>query len=205
MKRNTDHITIILLLLALSSLLSACSYSRRFSNSYYKENDSLFQSIHQRFVQLHRQRPFSLAVEDKNFQEIGLEIITDTIKYVYHFHMDEPRLIDTLSKYRFDTKGMSALINDMLQLHCTWITNLDYYETRQRKFLVFISVRHKKLKSFPRSEKYFTLAFFDQPQPYDNHGRLIDKQDGKSLHRINAGLFRRIDDKICYSLSANFR
>jgi hypothetical protein len=201
MKNIIYHITGLFF----ASLLFSCSYSKKFTNTYYQQNDSLFQSINHRFKALHEKHPFSLEMKDKSFQQIGFEIITDTIKYVYNFTINEPRFTDTLTKYRFDVQGITSLIRDMQQVHCTWITNLDYYENRQKKFLVFISIRHKELKSFLRSEKYFTLAFFDTPRQYDTRGRLLDNQDGKTLHKINSGLFRRIDERVCYSLSANFR
>jgi hypothetical protein len=165
----------------------------------------MFLSIKDRFSKFNKHRNFSLAFKDKSFKRIGLEIITDSIKYVYNFETGEARLSDTLRKYQFDVQGVTSLIDDMKQVHCTWITNLDYYENRQRKYLVFVSIRHRKLKSFLRSEKYFTLAYFDRAQLYDQRGRLLDRQDRSMLHRINGGLFWKIDDKVCYSLSATFR
>jgi hypothetical protein len=100
---------------------------------------------------------------------------------------------------------MSGLINDMQKAHCTWITNLDYYEKRQRKFLVFISVRDKKLEAFLRPEKYFTLVFFDQAQPFDEKGRLLDNEDLGEIRKINGSIFRKINAKVYYALSSQFR
>ena len=149
--------TIVLFLLC--TMLS-CSYSKKFTQNYYRDNQTTLQSIRQRFKDLYDKRPFSLELKDKKLSQIGIEIHTDSIKYIYSFRTDEPFLIDTLYKYGFDVKAMSELINDMQKAHCTWITNLDYYEKRQKKFLVFISVRDKQLDAFLRSEKYFTLVFF---------------------------------------------
>jgi hypothetical protein len=185
--------------------LLSCSHSKKFTRTYYAEHQSMFLSIKDRFSKFNKHRNFSLAFKDKSFKRIGLEIITDSIKYVYNFETGEARLSDTLRKYQFDVQGVTSLIDDMKQVHCTWITNLDYYENRQRKYLVFVSIRHRKLKSFLRSEKYFTLAYFDRAQLYDQRGRLLDRQDRSMLHRINGGLFWKIDDKVCYSLSATFR
>ena len=134
-----------------------------------------------------------------------MEIHTDSIKYIYGFRMDEPFLLDTLYKYQFDVKAMNELIDDMQKAHCTWITNLDYYEQRQKKYLVFISVRDKELDAFLRPEKYFTLVFFDQPQPFDDKGRLLDNEDLKKMRKINGSIFRRINDRVYYALSGQFR
>ena len=110
---------------------------------------------------------------------ISIEIHTDSIKYIYNFKLDEPFLQDTLRKYDFDIKAMNHLISDMQKTHCTWINNLDYYERREKKDLVFLSVRDKKLDAFLSSEKYFTLVFFEQKQPVDEKGRLLDNDDRK--------------------------
>ena|SRR5688572_9948379 len=201
MKYIFYHITILLIVCSFAS----CSYSKKFTNTYYQENDSLFQSMQKRYKALYEQHPFSLAIKDKDYQNLAVEILTDTIKYIYEFEITEPRLLDTLVKYKFDVLGITKLIEDMQRVHCTWITNLDYYENMQEKYLVFLSIRHKKLKAFMRSEKYFTLAFFDERQHYDEKGRLLDHEDSKKFHKINGGLFRRINDKVCYSMSGHFR
>ncbi|HKO82626.1 MAG TPA: hypothetical protein VJU78_19605 [Chitinophagaceae bacterium] len=194
----------IILFFLLGTILS-CSYSKKFTQNYYRDNETTLQSIRQRFKVLHDKHPFSLELKDKKLSQIGIEIHTDSIKYIYSFRTDEPFLLDTLYKYKFDVKAMSELINDMQKAHCTWITNLDYYEKRQKKFLVFISVRDKKLTAFLRPEKYFTLAFFDQPQPFDEKGRLLDNEDLKKMRKINGSVFRRINDKVYYALSGQFR
>lgn len=200
MKQLAYHITSLLLI----STFVSCSYSRKFTETYYKENEEVLQSIMKRYKELYEKHPFSVEIKDKDFQQIGLEIITDTVKYVYSFD-HEPSLIDTLEKYKFDVKAVSRLINDMQRVHCTWITNLDYYENGQEKYLVFISMRHRKLKAFLKPEKYFTLAFFDTRRTYDEKGRLLDRIDRKKIFKINGGVFRKLTDRVCYSVAGNFR
>ena len=183
----------------------SCTYSRKFTQNYYRENEVTIQSINRRFAELYDRNPFSLELKDRKLNRIGMEIHTDSIKYIYTFRTDEPFLLDTLYKYHYDVKALSVLINDMQAAHCTWITNLDYYEKGKRKYLVFISVRDKKLEAFLQPEKYFTLAIFDEPQPYDERGRLLDKENLKQMRKINGGVFRRINDKVFFALSKQFR
>lgn len=201
MKQLLYHITAFIFL----CLVISCSYSKKFTQNYYRENETTLQSIRQRFKELYDKHPFSLELKDKKLNRIGMEIHTDSIKYIYTFRTNEPYLVDTLYKYQFDVKAMSVLINDMQKAHCSWITNLDYYEKQKRKFLVFISVRDKKLDAFLRPEKYFTLVFFDEPQPFDEKGRLLDNEDLKTMRKINGSTFRRINDKVYYALSSQFR
>jgi len=135
MKQVIYHITAFLFL----CLGFSCSYSKKFTQNYYRENETTLQSIRQRFEQLYDKKPFSLELKDRKLSRIGMEIHTDSIKYIYSFRTDEPFLLDTLHKYQFDVKAISDLINDMQKAHCTWITNLDYYEKKQKKFLIHFS------------------------------------------------------------------
>lgn len=200
MKQLVNYIII----LVLASTAVSCSYSKKFTETYYKENEEVLQSIMTRYKELYEKHPFSVEIKDKDFAKIGFEIITDTIKYVYTFD-HEPALIDTLEKYKFDVQAVSTLINDMQRVHVTWLTNLDYYEKGQEKYLVFMSMRHRKLKAFLKAEKYFTLAFFDSRQTYDEKGRLLDKVDRKNIFKINGGVFFKLNDRVCYSVAGNFR
>jgi len=76
---------------------------------------------------------------------------------------------------------------------------------KSKKNSLFISVRDKKLDAFLSSEKYFTLAFFDQPQPFDEKGRLLDNEDLEKIRKINGSTFYRINDKVYYAVSSQFR
>lgn len=185
-------------------LLFSCSSGKELTPGYYKQNEPRLISIKDRFKKIHRSNPFSLEVKDKDFSTIGLEIITDTIRYVYSFDLAEHHLTDTLRTYRFNVPEMTALINDMKQMHCTWITNLDYYENRQEKFMVFLSLRDKETGT-NRREKYFTLVFFDQRQYFDNKGRLLDKEKSRNIKQINGQTFYKINDRVCFTLSGSFR
>ncbi|MET0635405.1 MAG: hypothetical protein ABWZ25_05230 [Chitinophagaceae bacterium] len=193
------------ILVAVALLLISCNHSRKFTQNYYKENQSTIQSIRNRFNAIYDQQPFSLELKDKYLQRIGLEIITDSIKYIYAFNVNESNLVDTLRKYRFDIESMGKLIVDMQRAHCTWITNLDYYENREKKELLFLSVRHKALEVFLKPEKYFTLALFNQPQPVDEKKRLLDKESVNQLRKINGKVYRSINPEIFYAVTDSYR
>jgi len=201
MKFNINHI----LLLFLAGIQLSCSYSKKFTTGYYEENRKDFQSVYQQYKGIFAKKPFAFHMKGNTFNQASLEIITDTMEYIYNFDLNEKKIIDTLVKYRFDTLTVQQLIKDMQSLNCTWITKLDYFENRQKKYLVFISVRHKKLESLFKPTKYFTLAFFEEPQPSDTEGRLQDRKNKKNLRKINGANFYRINDKLFYSLSRNFR
>lgn len=187
-----------------AGFLFSCSPGKELTPGYYKQNEQRLISIKDQFKKIHRLHPFSLEVKDKDFQTIGFEILTDTIRYVYSFNLAEHHLTDTLHAYRFNVQDMKNLINDMRQMYCTWITNLDYYENRQEKYMVFLSLRNKETGA-SRREKYFTIVFFEQPQYFDNKGRLLDEEKSPDIKQINGQTFYKINDRVCYTLSGSFR
>ncbi|WP_276501504.1 hypothetical protein [Terrimonas pollutisoli] len=191
--------------LSLMWMMTCCSPSKKFTQGYYSTNETTIQSILHQYKKIYASRPFSLEFKNEAQSRIAIEIHTDSIKYIYNFNLHEPFLQDTLHKYNFDTRSMNQLISDMQKVHCTWINNLDYYEKRQKKYLVFLSVRDKKLDAFLSSEKYFTLIFFEQKQPSDEKGRLLDNDDRKKMRKINGEIFRRINDKVFYAVTGHFR
>jgi hypothetical protein len=192
---------------ALAVLFStiSCSYSKEFPRTYYAENSEVLQSIKQRYKQNYNQHPFSLEIRDKAFEQLGLEMILDTIRYIYSFQIKDPSLADTLHRYGYKARDVLELIHDMQQVQCTWLNNLDYYENLEKKYLVFLSIRHRKLESVWRKDRYFTLAFFDTPQPFDEKGRLLDRKNRKQLRKINGAVFYKIDDRTGYALTTHFR
>lgn len=191
--------------LVMGGSFTSCSPANHFTARYYKENQAMLHSIRDSFQALYRQKPFSLEFKDKNYRFISFEVLSDTMRYIYNFDLDQPNFADTLYKYHYNAKGIIGLAADMRSIKCTWIAKLDYFENRQEKQLVFISVRHNKLKSFMKGEKYYALAFFNERQYFDKQGRLTDRSEKKRKREINGQIFHRITDRICYAITGNFR
>lgn len=195
----------ILWLLCIAAAISSCASRKAFSTNYYAEHEKTLTAIEQLYRTINQQRHFSVEFTDKSFQYISLEIITDSIKYIYEFKLDEPRLADTLVKYKLPVEGMMSLINKMSSIHCIWINNLDYYVNNQRRSLIFMSIRHVAIHLPFTSEKYYILTFYSQPQYYDKEGRLLASRQVRKLRRINDDVFRRVNDKVAYTISERFR
>lgn len=200
-----NKLRLFLLLLCAAAMLSSCASRKVFSTNYYAEHEKELTSIEGLYKTINQQRHFSVEFTDKSFQYISLEIITDSIKYIYEFKLDEPRLADTLTKYRLPVNDMMKLINQMSSIQCIWINNLDYYVNNQRRSLIFMSIRHVAIRLPFTSEKYYILTFYAQPQYYDSEGRLLAGRQVRRLRRINDDVFRRINDKVAYTISERFR
>lgn len=184
---------------------TGCAYRKNFTRDFYTSNEARLEKLTKDYNALYTEKPFALLFETKDFQNIGFEIITDTIKYIYHFNLLQPNFTDTLKQYRYNLQKMKLLIEDMQQIQCTWITKLDYYENFDKRFLTLLAVRNKALNNAFKGESYCTLAFFDRPQPFDEKGRLLDRADRRRNRQINGYKLNRVNDRVGYAITKNYR
>jgi len=186
-------------------LFCACAQRKTFSTNYYHENEQALTTIEQSYRALNAIKPFSVEFTDRSFNYISLEIITDSLKYIYEFEINEPRLQDTLRRYGMPARGITELVGRMRAIRCIWINTLHYYTNGQEQSLVFLSIRNVAIRLPFTSEKYYILTFYAQPQYYDSEGRLLAGRTLRRLRRVNDEVFRRINDKVCYTISSRFR
>ncbi|MFZ1528441.1 MAG: hypothetical protein WAT19_06820 [Ferruginibacter sp.] len=194
----------ILPFLAVLQFLSACS-SKIVSNNYYNLNQDELLRIEEKYKRLNNQKPFTLSFTDKDFNIVSLEMITDTLTYIYEFNTRETNLADTLTKYGYATSGILDIMRRMQQIKCTWITSFDYYVNDRERNLVFISIKPRVIRQLFSPPKYLILAYFDQPQVFDNQGRLLDGRRTKRLRKLKGQVFTRITDRICYTVAEKYR
>jgi len=185
-------------------LLFSCS-AKKITSDFYYEHQTVLEEIEQSYKKLNEQRPFSLAFTDKDFRTASLEIITDTLSYIYDLGVHSQALNDTLHKYHFNVEGVNHLVDLMVGLRCTWVNNFDYYVDERKRTLILISIKPVGLHPILSYKKYYILTFFSQPQHFDEKGRLLDKRRLRRLRKINGEVFQRINDKVCYTISGQFR
>jgi hypothetical protein len=68
-----------------------------------------------------------------------------------------------------------------------------------------MSIKPVALKRPFAYAKYYVLTYFPQPQYFDSEGRLLQKRRLKELRKINGEIFKRINSKVCYTVSGRFR
>ena len=191
-------------LVVATGILYSCSPTN-ISTKYYEENKDVLDKIEQSYSNLYQRKPFTVAFTDKYFQTISLEIITDSLKYIYEFGLSEGRIKDSLLKYELDVAGVLELTRQMRSIRCTWVNNFDQYIDGKKRSLIFISIKPAGLNSFFSNKRYYILTYFSQPQYYDKEGRLLDGRKRRHLQRLNGEIFRRINDKVSYTISSNYR
>ncbi|MEP6615411.1 MAG: hypothetical protein ABJA57_02475 [Ginsengibacter sp.] len=184
-------------------LMNSCTTTN--ISKYYFDHQPVLDKLHQSYSVQYSHNPFSLEYVDKSFNNISIEIFTDTMKYIYVFQPDEMRLKDTLAKYHLVAGGISELLTGMRAVHCNWINNLDYYVDQTKNSLVFMSIRPMGFHFPFKRKKYYILSYFSQPQYYDKEGRLLDKKRRRKIRKINEDVFKRITDKVAYTISDRYR
>lgn len=185
-------------------LLNACS-PKNISTKYYLQYKSPLDSIEKSYVNLYKQQPFIVGFTDKNFDNISLEIITDTLTYIYDFKIYEKRLTDSLTKFNMNSVAITELINQMHSIRCTWVNNFDYYVEGSKKSVVFLSIKPVELSRPFSNKKYYIITYFSQKQYYDKEGRLVNNRKQRQLQKLNGEIFKRINDKVSYTVSSTYR
>lgn len=195
--------TILILLLATGALL--CCSPRNISTRYYFQNEATLDTIEESYKRINAETPFNVGFSDRRFSTISLEILTDTLSYVYEFRMNEPRLADTLRRFNIDAPAVTEIIRQMQSIRCAWINESDYYVDEKKHSLILMSIKPVALKRPFSYAKYYVLTYFPQPQYFDSEGRLLQKRKLNELRKINGEIFRRINNKVCYTISGRFR
>ena len=194
----------ILFLSIITGLLFSCS-PKIISTKYYYENEKVLDRIEESYKALYPKGPFNVGFTDREFNTVSLEIITDTLSYIYEFGINETRLTDTLIAYKRNAVKISTLIKQMHDIRCTWINYSDYYVDEKKQTLILMSIKPVALKRPFSYSKYYVLTYFAQPQYFDSGGRLLDRRKLRQLRKINGEVFKRINNKVCYAITGHFR
>ncbi len=194
----------ILAIIGLLCAVLSCA-SNNISSKYYYQNKNTLDSIEHSYKHLYLERPFSIAFTNRSFNTVTIQIITDTLSYIYEFTVNEQRLKDTLVAYHLDSAKIIDLITKMKAIRCTWINSYNFYVAEKKKSLVFMSIKPIAINAVFSYKKYYMLTYFQQPQYFDSTGKLLDKKRLRTLRKINGEIFQRINDKVCYTVSGKFR
>jgi hypothetical protein len=183
--------------------LPSCT-SLNITNYYHKHHNTL-DGMAQVYQSAYHKKHFSIEFTDRAFDHVSLELDTDTLIYIYEFAIDESRMQDSILKYGYDTAAINNLIHHMRSMECTWINDLDYYTDTTRHSLVYISLWPKVFNLPFANKKYYILTYFSQPQYFDAEGNLMTGRRLRRVRKINGETFKKINDKVCFTISDQFR
>lgn len=193
------------LLIALGTAVFMSCSPKNISTRYYFEHEKTLDSIELAYTKINRETPLSIGFTSKDLERLSVIIRTDTLNYIYNFEAGEKRLADTLEHYHIPVGETMALIRQMQSIRCTWVDNYNYYIDDKKHSLTFISIKPVAVQSPFASTRYYILTYFKQPQYFDSEGRLLERRKLRRLRKINGEIFKRINDKVCYTVSTRFR
>jgi len=173
--------------------------------NYYHKHQGTLDSIEQCYKKAYHEKPFSIEFTDRPFNHVSLELNTDTLTYIYEFALNEPRMQDTLRKYSYNAIAIDTLIAKMRSMQCTWVNNLDYYTDEQRHSLIYVSLWPRIFNLPFVNKKYYILTYFSLPQYFDREGNLLVGRRLRRVRKINGETFKKINSRVCYTLSDRFR
>jgi len=191
-KKRTEKLTIWKYFFIIL-LLSSCGINKNVPVKYYTDNRQTLDSIQQLFLKISVPQKFSIGFIDNRFNCISIELITDSLKYLYNFNTGESRITDTLTRFHIDGTGLLNLMRLMKSIECIWISNIDYYESEKKNTLTSFSIKPKRSKSFFLANRYYILLYFPVIQNYKKN-RLLGNN---KIMKINA--------RVAYTISAAFR
>ena len=203
-KLMLSKLKIIIYITLISGIIFSCT-PKTISTKYYFQNEKILDKIEESYKAEYKQTPFTVGFTDRDFKTVSLEIITDSLTYIYEFTLNEKRLTDSLLKYHLNAPQVVNIIQQMYSIRCAWINQSDYYVDEKKHSLIFMSIKPVALKRPFAYSKYYMLTYFPQPQYFDSEGRLLQKRKLNELRKINGEVFKRINNKVCYSISGRFR
>ena len=183
----------------------ACSCTSLNITNYYRKHQNTLDGISRVYQSAWHAHHFSIEFTNRSFDQLSLEFDTDTLTYIYEFTFGEPRMQDSILKFGYDTAAINSLVSGMRSMECTWINNLDYYSDTTRHSLVYISLWPRAFNLPFANKKYYILTYFSQPQYFDPEGNLMTGRRLRRIRKINGETFKKINDRVCYTISAQFR
>jgi hypothetical protein len=183
----------------------ACSCTSLNITNYYRRHRYTLDGMAGVYQTTWHSHHFSIEFTDRSFEQVSLEFDTDTLSYIYEFTVGEPRMQDSILKYGYDTAAINNLISSMRSMECTWINDLDYYTDTTSHSLVYISLWPRAFNLPFANKKYYILTYFSQPQYFDSEGNLMTGRRLRRIRKINGETFKKINEKVCYTISAQFR
>jgi hypothetical protein len=206
-KREIMNSQALCCIVAALLLFSSCTVSRIYPRTYYEQHKETLHETESLYHDVTQNKLIAIGFNDLGYNDISLELKTDTVRYIYDFTYGEKRMNDTLHKFGYDSALVHKIIDNMRNIKSTWINTMEYYEGGKKEYLLFISapVKQFSLLPFLQKRKYYLYNFYKQPQYYDEQGRMLDKKKLKQLRKISGEIFWRITDKVSYTVSVKFR
>ncbi|GAO45154.1 hypothetical protein [Flavihumibacter petaseus] len=184
----------LLLFAAVSGGWGCAATTTRKSADYYRENREDIEEMIRLYDQSYRHQPFSAGFTDKSYRYYVMEVVTDTVRYIYDTEYDEWRLYGTIMRYNYDTASLRKISQLMEKTKCLWISKTSFFVEEKRETVTYLSFRSAKTVHPFVENKYYILVFLNQPVTHP-----------AVKERISRGDLVRISDLVYFTIGSRYR
>ena len=183
-----------ILFISMLILFSCVSMKEKKSAKYYFQNETKITEVINRYEELYKQQPFNLGFSERDYSNVGLDIITDSIRYSITNQQRTDAIQKAVLAFGYDTVKLRKLYIDLYEIRAIWLGRDEMYYHDKKSIVTFLSFRSVAVGNPFLDRKYYTLIFFDTSQIDDNFKIMLDSQG-----------FRQIKDNIYFNIMGKFR
>jgi len=173
---------------------SCVALKQKKSETYYFKHETAINEILQLFKGLYKTQPLSLGFSSRSFKSIGVEINTDTVRYVINNDQSINLFYLGLETFQYDTIALRKIYQKMYDIKALWIGRSHYYYEGRQQELTFLSFRSVMFGNPFLDRQYYALLFLDEKN--------VDPEKEKA---IAAAGFKKVKGNIYYTIADNFR
>jgi hypothetical protein len=176
-------------------LFASCIASReRKSGKYYVQHEAEIQQMLSLYRQLYRHQPFTIGFSNRDFRYVGVDIITDTVRYAINNEESLELFREAITGFHYDTSALFTLYRKMYAIKCIWMGTADLFYDGREEIATFLSFRSVLLGNPFLDRKYYNLVIFDPAFINPRTDSLIRQQG-----------FTRIKDEVYFKIMGRFR
>ena len=146
----------------MAAMFSSCASSKqRKTDKYYFENEQNIQEIVSLYKGLYNHQPFSIGFSDRSYEHIGMDIITDTVRYAVDNLQSMQIFREAVYIFKYDTVALRKLYRKMYDIKCIWLGTTEIFYKGKEEDVIFLTFRSVRFGNPFLDRKYYTLVIFD--------------------------------------------
>jgi hypothetical protein len=153
------HYTILVIVLV---LLGGCvSMREKKSAKYYFEHEKKIEGVLNNYNDLYKTQPFNLGFSERDYSKIGIDILTDSIRYAMTNQQYSDAIRETVVAFGYDTARLRRLYTDLYEIRSIWLGKDEIFHKGGTSQVTYLSFRSVAGGNPFLDRKYYTLVIFD--------------------------------------------
>lgn len=174
---------------------SGCVASReRKTDKYYLEHEKDIEEIITLYRGLYKHLPFSIGFSDRSYEHVGMDIITDTVRYAIDNLQSMEIFREAVYVFDYDTVAIRRLYKKMFDIKCIWVGTTDTYYKGRREDVIFLTFRSVRNGNPFLDRKYYALLIY-------NPGSINAEME---LEIQKAG-YKKVKNEVYFGIVGRFR